>query len=65
MKLELEKLEAALEEERDQENGSGARQEEEEKQWLGKQGKLYRQTKTEPEYFVDLSPINEIGVITQ
>ena len=32
MKLELEKLEAALEEERDQENGSGARQEEEEKQ---------------------------------
>ena len=31
MKLELEKLEAALEE-RDQENGSGARQEEEEKQ---------------------------------
>ena len=32
MKLELEKLEAALEEERDKENGSGARQEEEEKQ---------------------------------
>ena len=65
MKLELEKLEAALEEERDKENGSGARQEEEEKQWLEKQGKLCRQTKTEPEYFVDLSPINKIGVITQ
>ena len=32
---------------------------------IGKQGKLCRQTKTEPEYFVDLSPINEIGVITQ